>query len=843
MVQKKEIYKPHQAKLEAERCLMCDGSPCNKSCPAGIDVTGFIRRIRFDHMEGALRKIKDANILGGVCGWICPTELLCAKECTNTELTRPIDIGGLQRYVVDCEMKGSLSVCPSTGSGRTDRSEQVKKIAIIGSGPAGLSAAASLAVRGYSVTIFDSKPKSGGVLRYGIPSFRLPEEVLDYEIGFIKDKLGVEFKLNTSIDNLGKLKNDGFDAIFLSHGLGKSRQLKIPGEDLAGVFDAIDFLSKVKYGEKPRLGKRVLVIGGGGVAMDAAYEAKNLGAEKVFGVCLEDYNEMPAAPSDKEDAWNSGVEYLYRVMPLEILGDGKVTGFKGININWKKPGNFSPSNAEKIDGTEFELKVDTIIVAIGQTANNSFGLDTTSAGFIKIEGKSCMTSQKGVFAGGDAVHGPALAVEAVQDGKDAAEGIDKFLSRCHSERSEESSVHHYSKPKTDISVDFCGVHFENPFILSAAPPSDDLDMVREAFKAGWAGAVLKTTSIETEKVDLAYPMMTGMDYDGKKVIGFGNIDLISEHHIDEIEERVAALKKEFPEKVVIASMMGSKKEEWQELVRRLKKAGVDMIECSFSCPQGTLGSKPGAMLAQDTELTKTVAGWVKEAAGDLPVVIKITPQVEDIVETAQAVKDAGCDAVCASNTIPSLMGVDLETWIPNPSVGGKTTYSGMSGPAIKPLTLKCISEISRRVGIPITGTGGPTTWKDAAEFMLCGATTVQFCTAVMHYGYGIIEDLKEGVKDYLDRRGIKSVSEIIGRSTQFITTHDELPRQKELRSRIDKDLCIRCQECVIACRDGGHQAIKGTEDRVPEVDDEKCVGCGLCGVICPVEGCVELIKK
>jgi dihydropyrimidine dehydrogenase (NAD+) subunit PreA len=548
---------------------------------------------------------------------------------------------------------------------------------------------------------------------------------------------------------------------------------------------------------------------------------------------------MPAVQSDKDDVLASGVEYRYRVMPLAILGKDRVEGFRGINIRWKEPGRYVPSNAVKIDGTEFDLAVDTVIIAIGQAANEPLGLPTTRAGYIEADKETLATAVPGVFAGGDAVRGPALAVEAVADGKKAAAAMDKYLMQGAAN----AAPTILKRPKADISVKFCGVEFENPFILSAAPPSDDLEMIRNAFKAGWAGAVLKTTSIETEKVDLAYPMMTGLDFDGKKVVGFGNIDLISEHHINEIEERVRALKKEFPKKVVIASMMGSKKEEWQTLARRLKAAGVDMIECSFSCPQGTLGSRPGAMLAQDTGLAKTVAGWVKEAAGDLPVVIKITPQVADICDTARAVKEAGCDGVCASNTIPSLMGIDLETLIPNPDVGGKSTYSGMSGPAIKPLTLRCIAEITKSVGIPVTGTGGPTTWRDAVEFMLVGARTVQFCTAVMHYGYGIIGDLKEGVADYLDKKRMKGVSDLIGRSLQFITTHDELPRRKNLRSNIVKERCITCGECIISCRDGGHMAIKPGEDRFPAVDEEKCVGCGLCGVICPVSGCIELREK
>jgi len=300
------------------------------------------------------------------------------------------------------------------------------------------------------------------------------------------------------------------------------------------------------------------------------------------------------------------------------------------------------------------------------------------------------------------------------------------------------------------------------------------------------------------------------------------------------------LKQEFPDRVVVASIMGATKHDWQTLVHRLEAAGADMIECSFSCPQGTLGSKPGAMLGQNVEASRTVAGWVKEAARRIPVVIKLTPQVADIVEVAKAVLAAGADGICASNTIPSLMGIDLATFVPYPVVGGKTTYSGLSGPAIKPITLRTIAEIARHTGASITGTGGPVTWRDAVELMAVGARNVQFCTAVMHYGYDIVDDLVEGMADFLDRHGIRRAGDLIGRALPHIVGHDALPRAQKVRSRIDLDLCVRCGDCIIACRDGGHRAILASDDRTPRVDDEKCVGCGLCRLVCPVPGCVRL---
>ena len=399
--------------------------------------------------------------------------------------------------------------------------------------------------------------------------------------------------------------------------------------------------------------------------------------------------------------------------------------------------------------------------------------------------------------------------------------------------------------RVDLSVELCGVKFQNPFVLSAAPPTDDVKMVKRAFEAGWAGAVLKTTSVEEQPVELVYPMIAGMDFEDKKLIGLGNIDLISEHHIDEVEVRVSELKKEFPEKVVMASIMGAKKEHWQELVRRLEAAGVDLIECSFSCPQGSLGEKPGAMVAQDPKLTKTIAGWVKGAAKRAPVFIKITPQVSDIVEVGQAVKESGADGITASNTIPALMGIDIDTFVPNPGVAGKSTYSGFSGASIKPISLRIIAELSKNVGLPISGTGGATTWQDVVEFMTVGATTVQFCTAVMRNGYRIIDDLMDGFVNYLEDKELDSPMELVGRALPNIVNHDVLSRNYKVVSEVNRNICAKDDLCYIACRDAGHEAIELDKDRLPVVDEEKCVGCGLCLSVCPVWECVKLkeVKK
>ena len=424
-------YEPHQAYLEASRCLMCEDAPCTKGCPAGVDIKKFIRKIRFHNLRGAIREIRKANVLAGICGRVCPQELLCQKECSNTEIDIPINIAALQRYVADVELRGSVS--PSVR-----QFAQRMKIAIIGSGPAGLAVAANLAQKGYEVTVFEAEAKSGGLLTYGIPPHRLPPSATQKEIRYIK-RMGVEIKCKIKITDVDKLFKKGFKAIFIGVGLPGARKIGLPGENLKGVYTALEFLKDVTENKgktkKTKIGKRVVVIGGGDVAMDAASCALRLGAQRVDLVCLEGYDEMPSSPEERRICWEEGVEIHTRVMPLRIIGSkGRVTGYKGIGIRWRNPGLFVPSNAIPIPGTEFSLKVDTVIEAIGQIPDTGNvkgfkGIEAIGPGYIVAKKKTFKTSRPGVFAAGDIVNRGATAVQAVADGNAAAEAIDKYLTK------------------------------------------------------------------------------------------------------------------------------------------------------------------------------------------------------------------------------------------------------------------------------------------------------------------------------------------------------------------------------------------------------------------------------
>jgi dihydropyrimidine dehydrogenase (NAD+) subunit PreA len=401
----------------------------------------------------------------------------------------------------------------------------------------------------------------------------------------------------------------------------------------------------------------------------------------------------------------------------------------------------------------------------------------------------------------------------------------------------------YHEPKVDLSVEYCGLRFENPFVLSSAPPTDSYEMVKRAFQAGWAGAIMKTTSVESYQVDISYPIMTSMDYEDKKGVGLGNIDNISEFHMDVMEEAVRKLKDEFPSKIVGLSLWGTtNKKHWEELTKRSIDVGADLVEVSMSCPTDSPFARASLMVGQVPDDVKRVLGWVKKHSGDMPVVAKLTSQVTDITEIVEAVEEAGGDGVCASDTVHGLLGIDLDTFIPYPSINGKSTFCGVSGPVVKPITLRTLAMIAKSSDIPLAASGGATTWRDVAEYMLVGASTVQFCTAVMHYGYDIVEDLKEGLAYFLEDKGLSSATDLVGQALPNLVPHSDLVVKKDVVASVDEATCTKCGMCYYACRDGGHQAYELAEDGMPKTDPEKCYGCGLCVEICPVE-CISLVPR
>ena len=396
----------------------------------------------------------------------------------------------------------------------------------------------------------------------------------------------------------------------------------------------------------------------------------------------------------------------------------------------------------------------------------------------------------------------------------------------------------------DLSVEFCGIKFENPFLLASAPPTTDGAMMARAFEAGWAGGVTKTLVTDVSNIVNVTPRLAGLHMPGKgrKLYALENIELVTDRSFSVWLKEIETLRQKYPDKVVIASIMddASKPDGWQEMARKCESAGAHMLEINMSCPHGMPERGMGSAIGQDPELAARVTGWTVEAV-DIPVLAKMTPNVTDVGGIARVCCDAGAQGIAAINTVAAIMGVDLDTLVPHPSVAGFSTHGGLSGRAIKPIALKAVASIAEAVDKPISGIGGLSTWRDAAEFLLLGASTLQVCTEVMIKGYGLINDLTNGLSEYMAGRGFGSISDMVGLSLGKLVGHEGLNRQPRLISSIDSELCIKCGRCFVSCRDAGYQAIKLVED-VPEVLGDRCTGCSLCRHVCPVENCITMVS-
>ena len=398
----------------------------------------------------------------------------------------------------------------------------------------------------------------------------------------------------------------------------------------------------------------------------------------------------------------------------------------------------------------------------------------------------------------------------------------------------------------DISSDFLGIKSPNPFWLASAPPTDKKINVLRAFEAGWGGVVWKTLGSQVKNVSSRY---SAVNFGGHKVMGFNNIELISDRPLDinllEIEECI----KLFPDRAMVVSLMADNdKNSWHELIKKVENTGAHGLELNFGCPHGMTERGMGAAVGQDPEIAKMVVEWVMEKA-TIPVITKLTPNVHSVVPTGKAVVQAGTHALSLINTIQSITGVDLNTLVPNPYVAGKSVFGGYCGPAVKPIALKFLTtiaqnEVTKRV--PVSGIGGISTWKDAVEFMLLGASNVQVCTAVMTHGFRIIEDLCDGMNNWMDEKGFNTLEDFIGKSVDTITHWEDLDLNYHHIAKINQDKCIHCGLCYIACEDTSHQSIKmdyGNPYNKYTIKEEECVGCNLCQLICPVNECITMEEQ
>jgi dihydropyrimidine dehydrogenase (NAD+) subunit PreA len=397
----------------------------------------------------------------------------------------------------------------------------------------------------------------------------------------------------------------------------------------------------------------------------------------------------------------------------------------------------------------------------------------------------------------------------------------------------------------DLSINLAGIKSPNPFWLASAPPTNSGYQVMRAFEAGWGGAVWKTLGDPIVNTSSRY---AGLKAGNKRMLGMNNIELITDRPLEDNLREIREVKREFPDRAVVASlMMEPKRERWHELVKRVQDAGVDGFELNFGCPHGMSERGMGSAVGQVPDLVRQNTEWVVEVA-EVPVIVKLTPNITDIRHTARAAVQGGANAVSMINTINSLMGVDLDTWLPIPHVDGKGAHGGYCGPAVKPIALHMVADCARdpQVSVPISGIGGISTWQDAVEFLLMGATGVQVCTAVMHHGFRIVEDMIDGLNNYLEERNLSSVTELIGKAVHRYTIWGNLNLEYKVVARIDQEKCIHCNKCYIACEDASHQCIDRVEQEAGPaklvVREEDCVGCNLCSMVCPVDDCITMVE-
>ena len=426
----------------------------------------------------------------------------------------------------------------------------------------------------------------------------------------------------------------------------------------------------------------------------------------------------------------------------------------------------------------------------------------------------------------------------------------------------------------DLTTNFAGgIRCPNPFWLASGPPANCGEQVMRAFDAGWGGAVWKTLGEPIVNVSSRY---SSVDMNGQRMMGLNNIELITDRPLAVNLKEIADVKKRYPNHAVIASLMvESNREAWHTIVKQSEDVGADGLELNFGCPHGMSERGMGSAVGQVPEYASMITEWVKEVART-PVLVKLTPNITDIRMVARAAKNGGADGLSAINTINSITGIDLDTLTPRPNVGGLSAHGGYCGPAVKPIALHMVQQAAE-TGLPISGIGGVATWRDAAEFILLGCGTVQVCTSVMHFGYRIVEDMIDGLSNWMDEKGFATIDDFRGKSLPRVTEWKHLDLNYKIVARINPETCIGCDLCYTACWDGAHQCIhlnghstpaelelrnrgrivatpvskasqlalnpmRTPSHRIPRVDEEECVGCNLCWLVCPVEDCITMAK-
>lgn len=797
-----------QLKTELDRCEFCEDKPCLEACPAHCSPADFIMAAREMHTHDIARSaalIMTENPLGGVCGAICP-DTHCMASCTHLNFDGPINIPAVQASIV--ARAKALDVMPKLEEG----SASGKKIAIIGSGPAGLAAALVIAQDGHSVEIFDRSARAGGAVAL-IPEARMPGAVLDSDVAWIASHSRIKLNLNSAVEDPKALRQQGFDAVLVAVGRHDPILLGISGEDMAVTANA--YLAQPSF---PAKGQKVAIIGGGAIACDCAITARGAGYD-VEMYTLERYDEMPLTSKERLELIEAGVHLIGRSRVAEIQGNaGIVTGLMVQDVELPAGEKFHPAKMQDSASPAHQRQgIGQVIMAIGNRAE--LQADDPAQGF---------------FAAGDGPLGPSTAVEASAAGQNVARQINAFvrgqaIPSFANPRKARDVVPGYNKEPVDLSTDFFGRSLPSPFLLSAAPPTDGLEQMRKALRAGWAGGIMKT-AFDGTGVFIPSEYMHAFDK-----CTWGNCDNVSDHPLDRVCQEIGQLLQEFPDRLIAASTGGPVSGDdasdmlgWQRNTKKLEAAGVMAIEYSLSCPQGGDGTE-GEIVAQSAAVTAKVIDWVMQvSAPEVPKLFKLTGAVTSIAVVVAAVKEVldrypGKKAgVTLANTFPTLALKDgrKEQW-------DEGIVLGMSGAGVAPISNLSLATAGN-LGVYISGNGGPMDYKAAADFLALGAGSVQFCTVAMKYGVGIIDELKSGLSHLMQARGIGSVKELVGRAQpDAISDFMQLPETKRI-PELNADLCTSCGNCT-RC---SYHAISFDADKKPVFDASKCIGCSICTQKC-----------
>ncbi|KAL0215037.1 hypothetical protein P9112_007221 [Eukaryota sp. TZLM1-RC] len=853
---------------EAARCLYCKEPACQTGCPAAVNVRDMIKAAgaRNPFYGGYLAFT--ANPLALTTAYLCEcNEAQCQSSCVlNKTNMGPIAVKEIQKYV--CDQFLNLGIPQQRHPAFPARSEHV---AVIGSGPAGLSAASFLARVGVKVTVFEKEATIGGLLTTQIPSHRLPADVIERESRLIKD-LGVVFKLGTSvsIEELGD-----YNAVFAGFGAYKDVLPSFNLPQNPNVHLASAFLSNAKKAVEMDLrGKRVTVLGSGNSAIDCAEIAYRLGASHVTLAFRKEFSQIRASKDGLIKSLSEGVEFLPCAKPI-----GVVEKDSNINIKFIRMMRSGSDYTETSD--VMNVTTDVVVLAFGTRQHVSFTDVDRSTGRV---------ADSNVFLGGDAF-GSKSVIEAVNDGRTAAAAIYELFAK---QKLDKFPPMHTPVNEVDISTNIDGIHYPNPFAISSAPISLTFDHIKKCYDAGFGAAVTKTITLNSMIHVENAVRINKLDHITRGNTGWSNLCMITDHTIETWVEWVEQLKKEYPDRVLIVSIMGpDNKEAWENLATTFEKAGADALELNLSCPNQCSSedsfSDPDAVMAMalgkiPSAVTR-ITNWVSSAV-DIPVYTKLTPNVEPIADFAKAARagivEGKRGGVTFSNTFSGLAGI-MPNGLPYPQVGKSRTMLesyGISGTTIRPFVLAGLVSIRQALSpsqLSILGVGGVENAKSALELIQAGANMVQICSAVQLYDYSIVQEFIAGLKFFLyahstprlrawldscyeqsrlphcntswanespiaDSKPV-SLDSQVAKALEFIVGRDDLegPDKWFSKAQINPSLCIGCGGCASSCDSNGGQAIQKKGD-VYFVDTDACIGCSLCALgVCP-QNAIDMVE-